>query len=114
MIDLTANIPFMLLLLMTSIVGATTMYSLWMTARALRAKKRAYFALHSNDGEIKKIAEILKRNQINPEDLERMSKIIEARLAARLSQEDQEYISQGLHQYSKAGARRYMQELAGA
>jgi hypothetical protein len=85
--------------------------------RAIRAKSRAkYYLLEKSvsDAELREIIGRHLGSKVSPEELESRLRKIEKAISGHLSESDQNFVKQGLHQHSQTGARRYVEDVLSA
>jgi hypothetical protein len=86
------------------------------TARAIRAKNRAKYYLLEKAAEDAELSQIVGHHaeRLSSEELEARLQKIESAISGHLSESDQNFVKQGLHQSNPAGARSYAEDVLSA
>jgi hypothetical protein len=86
------------------------------TARAIRAKNRAKYYLLEKAAEDAELSQIVGHHaeRLSSEELEARLQKIENAISGHLSESDQNFVKQGLHQSNPAGARSYAEDVLSA
>ena len=93
----------------TIIVSLTAVYSMYEAVLALRAKRRAAFEVAHAIITNMKLKQAIKEIDTQ-QDIQDLTKEIERALKS-LTEQDQKFVRQGLHQESKAAVKRFLKDV---
>jgi hypothetical protein len=105
-----------LVFLIGSLVSATSLYNLYQAGLALRAKRRAHYEVAHTALTDMKLKQALKQLSLQNLDADDMQKLVKEfdRIITSLPAKDQKLVREGLHQENRAGAKRFLKDVAAA
>jgi len=95
------------------VTGGLAFRTYWQAANALRAKERLRRKVHEvtlKSEEFRHLARLAAQGKLNDQQTEKARQLLE-QLGQNLSERDRDLIWQGLHQSSKSGENRYIEDL---